>query len=178
VGLGFKLRASHLQSRCSTTWAMLPLHFARVIFEIVSQTICLGWPSTLILWILASQVAHTGMSHQYPVSLLLNSKLISFSNIKSASILTMWEKMQLFYQGEKNKIVKKSTLLMSYVLKTIFSFLFWVRILLCSAGWLELIINLPQAPRWWNYRCVPPCPSMCKQWQKCWLNCPIIFFNK
>jgi hypothetical protein len=33
----------------------------------VSQTICLGWPRTMILLILASQVTRiTGMSHWHP----------------------------------------------------------------------------------------------------------------
>jgi hypothetical protein len=31
VGLGYELRASHLQSKCSTTWATLPVHFALLI---------------------------------------------------------------------------------------------------------------------------------------------------
>jgi hypothetical protein len=32
VGLGLELRASHLQSRCSTTCDITPVHFALVIF--------------------------------------------------------------------------------------------------------------------------------------------------
>jgi hypothetical protein len=42
------------------------LHFAVVILEMgVSRTICLGWPQTMILPILASQVARiTSVSHQ------------------------------------------------------------------------------------------------------------------
>jgi hypothetical protein len=65
VGLGFELRASHLQSSSSTTWAMPPVHFVLVILEMgVSQTICSGWPQTLILLISVSQVASViGMSH-------------------------------------------------------------------------------------------------------------------
>jgi hypothetical protein len=36
---------------------------------VVSQTICLDWPQTSILLILASQVARiTGIRHQHPVS--------------------------------------------------------------------------------------------------------------
>jgi hypothetical protein len=64
-GLGFELRASRLQSRCCTTWATPPVHFALVLLEMgVSWTIFLGWPQTEILPILASQVARiTGVSH-------------------------------------------------------------------------------------------------------------------
>jgi hypothetical protein len=66
LGLEFELRALHLQSRRSNTWALSPVHFALVIFKDgVLQTICPGWPRTTILWISASQVARTtGMSHQ------------------------------------------------------------------------------------------------------------------
>jgi hypothetical protein len=65
VDLGFELRALHLQSRHSTTWAtpggVTP--FCCGYFEDgISWTICLGWPWTLILPISASQVARiTGM---------------------------------------------------------------------------------------------------------------------
>jgi hypothetical protein len=57
----------HLQSRHSTTLATSLVHFAMLILETVStQTICLGWPQTLILPISASQVARiTGMSYQH-----------------------------------------------------------------------------------------------------------------
>jgi hypothetical protein len=41
----------------TTTWDTPPVHFALVILEMgVSQTICPGWPQTLILQISASQV--------------------------------------------------------------------------------------------------------------------------
>jgi hypothetical protein len=36
LGLGFELRPLHLQSRHSTAWAMIPVHFALVILEIGS----------------------------------------------------------------------------------------------------------------------------------------------
>jgi hypothetical protein len=52
---GSGLKASHLQSRCSTAWATPPVHFVPVILEI-----CLGCPRTTIL----SQVTRIiGMSH-------------------------------------------------------------------------------------------------------------------
>jgi hypothetical protein len=59
VGLVFKLRALHLQSRHSAAWAILTvLHFALDILEMgVSWTICLGWPQTVILLTSVSQVA-------------------------------------------------------------------------------------------------------------------------
>jgi hypothetical protein len=51
VGLGFELRAWHLQSRhyCLSHTSMLEM--------VVLRTICLGWPRTLILQISASHVA-------------------------------------------------------------------------------------------------------------------------
>jgi hypothetical protein len=70
LGLGFELRASQLQSRCSTAGATPPVRFALVILEMrVSRTICLSWPRTIILPISASQVARiTGVSHQLLVT--------------------------------------------------------------------------------------------------------------
>jgi hypothetical protein len=60
---GFELRTPHLQSRCSTASATPPVHFALVIFEIGSGTICPGWPRTMILLICASEVVRiTGVS--------------------------------------------------------------------------------------------------------------------
>jgi hypothetical protein len=50
--------ALHLQSRHSTAWATPPVHFALVILEMgVSGIVCPGWSLTMILPILASQVA-------------------------------------------------------------------------------------------------------------------------
>jgi hypothetical protein len=44
VGLGFELRASWLQSKLSTVWAIPPVYFALVILEMgVLQTVCLDW---------------------------------------------------------------------------------------------------------------------------------------
>jgi hypothetical protein len=44
-GLGFELRASCLQSRCSNAWAVCTVHFGLVILEMgVFQIIYLGWP--------------------------------------------------------------------------------------------------------------------------------------
>jgi hypothetical protein len=64
VRLRFEFGALHLQSRHSTAWATSPAHFALAILEMMSQTICLSWPQTMILLISASQIARiTGMSH-------------------------------------------------------------------------------------------------------------------
>jgi hypothetical protein len=66
VGLGFELRVSHLQCRCSTAWATPPVYFALVILEIGSCELTIGqtWPLTTILLISASQVVRsTGVSH-------------------------------------------------------------------------------------------------------------------
>jgi hypothetical protein len=76
VRLGFELTASHLQSWCSTTQDIPPIHFALVILEMDStQTICLGQPLTVILLISASQVARlVDMSHQlHPAILVLRN---------------------------------------------------------------------------------------------------------
>jgi hypothetical protein len=58
VGLGFELRASHLQSRCSTSWTKPPVHFVLIILEMGSYKLC-SWdglkPSSILL-ISASQV--------------------------------------------------------------------------------------------------------------------------
>jgi hypothetical protein len=63
--LASELRALHLPSRNSITWAMPLVHLALVILEMgVSWTISLGWPWTMILPISAFQVANiTGVSH-------------------------------------------------------------------------------------------------------------------
>jgi hypothetical protein len=46
----------------------------------VSETICLGWPPTTILWISASPVARmTGRSHRCP-GLLIFNEIISVKN--------------------------------------------------------------------------------------------------
>jgi hypothetical protein len=73
VGLGFELRALHLQSRCSTSWETPIGHFALIVLEMgVLRTICLGWPPTVILLIPASQVARiTSMSHCAQQDILL-----------------------------------------------------------------------------------------------------------
>jgi hypothetical protein len=66
--LGFELRASHLQSRPPTTWAMPPVHFAVVIF----RGVCVGGSHELfpILPISGSQVAGiTGVNHGCPAHL-------------------------------------------------------------------------------------------------------------
>jgi hypothetical protein len=68
VGLTFELKTSHLQSRCSTAWAMLPVHFALVILEMGS---CKLFPRADLL-ISVSQVARiTGVSHWHPILILL-----------------------------------------------------------------------------------------------------------
>jgi hypothetical protein len=52
MGLGFELSALHLQGRCPTAGATPPVHFGLAILEMwFSQTICLGWPRTMILLI-------------------------------------------------------------------------------------------------------------------------------
>jgi hypothetical protein len=64
VGLGFEVRASCLQSRHSTAWAIPPVHFALVILEI-GVSWGLSWPQIAILPISSSQVARiTGVSHR------------------------------------------------------------------------------------------------------------------
>jgi hypothetical protein len=56
--LGFEFGAFCLQRR------RLQVHFALVILEMVSQTICLGWPGTKIFLISASPVIRiTDLSH-------------------------------------------------------------------------------------------------------------------
>jgi hypothetical protein len=71
VGLGFELRALSLQSRCFTTWATPPVHFALVILEMgVLSTSCPSWLQTTILPISDSQIAKiTGVSYQCWVGL-------------------------------------------------------------------------------------------------------------
>jgi hypothetical protein len=87
--LEFELRALNLVSRCSTTWAMPPVLFALVIFNLFVclqywglnsgpcsvrvfwdrflWTICPGWLQTVILLISASWGARIrGMYHRYP----------------------------------------------------------------------------------------------------------------
>jgi hypothetical protein len=57
-GLGFKLKASCVQSTPCTIWITSPVHFALVILEMgVSWTVYHGWPRTTHLPISASQVA-------------------------------------------------------------------------------------------------------------------------
>jgi hypothetical protein len=70
VGLDFELRTSFLQSRCSNTWAILPVYFCSGYFgDGLLRTVCPGCPKTTILLISASQVARiTGMSHQHPAT--------------------------------------------------------------------------------------------------------------
>jgi hypothetical protein len=65
VGLGFELRALHLQSRSSTAWATPLVHFALVILEIgILVNNLPELAPTLTLPISASQVAGiTGLSH-------------------------------------------------------------------------------------------------------------------
>jgi hypothetical protein len=60
---------SHLQSRHSTAWATLPIHFALVILEMgVYQNYLLGWPWTMILQVSPSQVIKIiGVSYQRSV---------------------------------------------------------------------------------------------------------------
>jgi hypothetical protein len=71
LGLGFELRASLLQSRCSTTGITPLIHFALILEMGVLRTICPGWPRTLILLISASQVTRIiDVSHWHPASLL------------------------------------------------------------------------------------------------------------
>jgi hypothetical protein len=66
VQLEFEIRASHLQSRCSTAWSIPPIHFALLILEMGSHELfAQGWPETRIS---ASQVARiTSMSYWHPV---------------------------------------------------------------------------------------------------------------
>jgi hypothetical protein len=66
--LGFKLRASCLLGRCSTTRITPSVLFCAGYFQDrVSQTLCPGWPRTVILLIFASWVARiTGVSHWPP----------------------------------------------------------------------------------------------------------------
>jgi hypothetical protein len=45
----------HLQSKCSTAWAILPVHFALIMGS--GRTICLDWHWTSILMISVSRVA-------------------------------------------------------------------------------------------------------------------------
>jgi hypothetical protein len=60
MGLEFEFKASHLQSRHFTTWAIPLVHFALVILE-------MGVSQTIILPISASQVAKIiGVSHWHP----------------------------------------------------------------------------------------------------------------
>jgi hypothetical protein len=55
MGLGFELKASHLQSMCPDASATSPVHFALIIVEMgILQTICLGQPQPMILLISAS----------------------------------------------------------------------------------------------------------------------------
>jgi hypothetical protein len=62
----FELRILALQNKNFSSWAMHPRSFLSGYFEdIVSQTICLGWPWTVVLPISASQVAKmTDMNHR------------------------------------------------------------------------------------------------------------------
>jgi hypothetical protein len=64
VGVGFELRASCLQSRCSMAWVIPAAHFALIILEMgVLWTICLDRPQTTVLLMSASWVARiTGLS--------------------------------------------------------------------------------------------------------------------
>jgi hypothetical protein len=58
VGLGFELKASCLQSRCSAGWSIPLVHFCSGYFgDGISWTIFSDWPQTAILSISASQVA-------------------------------------------------------------------------------------------------------------------------
>jgi hypothetical protein len=89
VGLGFELRASHLQSRHPTPWVMPPVHFALVILEMgVSQTICLSWPRTLILLISASQV---GRASVFRAVFCHNCTLASGHKAKTYSVQLLQE---------------------------------------------------------------------------------------
>jgi hypothetical protein len=61
--LRFELRASHLQTKHSTTWDTPPVHLGLIILEMgVSQTICEAWLWTAILLISASQVTRLATS--------------------------------------------------------------------------------------------------------------------
>jgi hypothetical protein len=64
-GLGFKLRALHSQSRCSTARVTPAVHFGLVILEMgVSRTVFPGWAATEIVPISTSQVIGiTGVSY-------------------------------------------------------------------------------------------------------------------
>jgi hypothetical protein len=66
-GLGFELRASRLQSMCSTAWVTpLSPFCSSCLGDRVSWTTCLGWPQTSILPIAAFQVARIiGLRYQH-----------------------------------------------------------------------------------------------------------------
>jgi hypothetical protein len=98
VGLGFELRALHLQSRCSTAWATPPVHFALVILEMgVPWTICPGWPWTVILPISTSQVARiTGVSHCHSVWLHVLTYVHTYSNMLLVKLLCSGYKSKHF----------------------------------------------------------------------------------
>jgi hypothetical protein len=69
VVLGFELRASYLLVSALES-CLQPFLW---LFWRLGLTICLSWPQTEILQILASQVARiTGMSHHCPASKYLN----------------------------------------------------------------------------------------------------------
>jgi cytochrome bd-type quinol oxidase subunit 1 len=73
VVLVFELRASCLQSRHYTAGAIPTIHFAVFTLEMgVLQTICPGWPWTVILQISSSHIARiTGMGHWCPALLFI-----------------------------------------------------------------------------------------------------------
>jgi hypothetical protein len=79
-----------LQSSCSTTCAMPPVHFSLFIFrDEDSQTIWPGWPQTWILLNSASQASRIiGMHHQHPAC------YIYFTTIKSKG--SMWSALCFF----------------------------------------------------------------------------------
>jgi hypothetical protein len=71
VRLGFNSGLHVCKAGALTLEPTPPVHFVLVIWRWrVSWTISLGWPSTVILSILSSQVARiTGMSHRCPATL-------------------------------------------------------------------------------------------------------------
>jgi hypothetical protein len=97
MGLEFELRASYLQSRCTTVWATPPVHFAHVILEM--GVLWVIWPWTTILLSSASQLARIiGMSHQCLVYLLYfkSALLMVFLEHLNCKFTLKW-KLSLFW---------------------------------------------------------------------------------
>jgi hypothetical protein len=83
--LGFELRASCLLYHLSHTFSP----FVLVILEMgVSKTICLDWPPTVILPILASQVNRIiGMSHRHLALYYIFINIVSTTKTKAINYM-------------------------------------------------------------------------------------------